>query len=66
MKTKKITLTKKEYNALVNNAYIQGYEMGKKQGEQDAFFKNHTINDVRKLLGMTALNEKNEETQWQK
>lgn len=44
-----------ERNAAVNRAYMQGYERGKKEGEEAAIFKKHTTNDIRAALGFPPI-----------
>ena len=42
-------------NKRVNEAFIQGYERGKKDGERDAISRKYTPNQVREILGLPPI-----------
>lgn len=45
-------MSEKEYNALIITEYVKGYKAGYQAGVHDDFMESHTINDIRKILGM--------------
>lgn len=52
-------ISKKKYNAALNKAYIEGYELGRKTGVAKGFMDNHTINHIREMVGLPPLPEAN-------
>lgn len=46
-----IILSLKEYNSLLNEAYMRGRELGRAEGRQEFISMNFTPNDIRKALG---------------
>lgn len=46
---------KEDFNAKLNETYIEAYEKGKKTGEEEAIFKKYSPNEIRTLLGLTPL-----------
>ena len=44
-----------ERNAELNKAYMQGYELGKAAGEQEAIFKKYTPNDLRAFFDLPPI-----------
>ena len=46
---------KTDLNKIACTNYMQGYEEGKKVGEQLTLFKKYTPNELRKLLGLDAI-----------
>lgn len=46
-----IILSLKEYNSLLNEAYMRGREFGRAEGRQEFISMNLTPNDIRKALG---------------
>ena len=57
-------IIKKVFNlydeADLNNKYIEGYELGKRVGEEEALFKKYTPNEIRKLLELDPIESKGE------
>lgn len=50
-----IVISKKDYDALMNKAFMEGYELGHRAGLQEGFMCKNTPNDVRKCLGLEPL-----------
>lgn len=46
-----IILSLKEYNALLNEAFMRGREHGRAEGQQEFITRYLTPNDIRKALG---------------
>lgn len=46
-----IILSLKEYNALLNEAFMRGRELGRTEGQQEFITRYLTPNDIRKALG---------------
>lgn len=44
-----------ERNAELNKAYMQGYELGKAEGERAAILKKYTLNDLRAALNLPPI-----------
>ena len=51
-----IILSLKEYNSLLNEAYMRGRELGRAEGRQEFIGANLTPNDIRKTLGFEPRN----------
>lgn len=47
-----IILTLKEYNTLLNEAFLKGRELGRAEGRQEFIAEHLTPNDIRKALGL--------------
>ena len=52
---RKIKLTEKELNAKINQAYLDGYNLGVTHGEQSAIFKANSIDAIRSVFGLPPL-----------
>lgn len=50
-------ISKREFNAAINQAYMRGYNQGLSTGRQEAVWKRNSINDIRKAFGFGPLNE---------
>ena len=48
-------LTEKQYNALLNQAYVDGYHAGFRAAEREALYKQFTPNDIRKTFGFEPI-----------
>ena len=48
-------ISKKELDALLNKAYLSGYELGKKSGELEGILSTYTPNDIRRIIGLDPL-----------
>lgn len=57
---KRTRITSKELNALINNAYLEGYHDGYAAAERESVFKCNTINDIRKALGLPEITKREE------
>ena len=57
---RKIKLTKKELNAKLNQAYLEGYTAGIDAGKQYSLFEKNTINAIREALGLPPIKKKTE------
>ena len=56
-------LTERQYNAVINQAYWQGYKTGYAHGEQGAEIHNKTMNSLREKLGLPPLPKKEDITE---
>lgn len=56
-----IILSLKEYNSLLNKAYMSGRELGRAEGRQEFISMNLTPNDIRKALGFEPLDTEKDE-----
>ena len=52
-----IILSLKEYNSLLNEAYMRGRELGRAEGRQEFITTRLTPNDIRKTLGFEPLDD---------
>lgn len=52
---RKIKFTEKELEALINRAYLDGYNKGFSAGKQYAIFENNTINSIRDAFGLPPI-----------
>lgn len=50
-------ISKKKYDAALNKAYIEGYELGRKTGAAEGFMDKHTMNHIREMFGLPPLAE---------
>lgn len=50
-----IKLTEEEFNAKINQAYLDGYNLGVTHGEQSAIFKASSIDAIRSEFGLPPL-----------
>lgn len=57
--TPKIKLTEKECNAIVNQAYIEGYRAGYHAGTADSVLQRVTANEFRTFIGLPPIEEDN-------
>lgn len=51
----------KDYNAALNNAYLIGRKDGVIEGKREALFEALTPNEIRELLGVPRIEEKENE-----
>lgn len=56
-KTPSDAYVEQQLNAAINQAYMQGYELGKAAGERDAIFKKYTTNDLRAALNLPPIED---------
>lgn len=52
---KRIKLTEKEYNQQINSAFLEGYELGKKDGKIESIEQEVSMNMLRKHLGLPII-----------
>ena len=54
-KNRDIVISKKEYDAMINKAFMEGYDLGLRTGRQEGFMAKNTPNDLREILGLPPL-----------
>ena len=47
-----IVISKKDYDANINKAFIKGYKLGIKAGRQEGLMAKVTPNEIRKCFGL--------------
>lgn len=52
---KRIKLTEKEYNQQINRAFLEGYELGKKDGKRESIEQKVSRNMLREYLGLPII-----------
>lgn len=53
----KVTMTYQEYNAALNKARKEGYDLGYSKGREDMLFSTATPNQIREILGFDKVEE---------
>ena len=55
---RKIKLTKKELEAKLTSAYVDGYKIGYRYGQESAVFSSNSPNFIRKVIGLPPIEKK--------
>lgn len=50
-----IVISKKDYDAAINKAFMEGYKLGLQAGRQEGLMAKITPNELRKYLGLEPL-----------
>lgn len=55
-------ISKKELNARINKAYMEGYSNGKNAGRLEMLCEQNTLNQLRMAMGLEPIKEENDES----
>ena len=50
-----IIISQKEYNAVMNQSFTSGYDLGYRAGREDAAFSKFTPNEIRAAFGFEPM-----------
>ncbi len=54
-KIEMISISKKEFNKIVNQAYIEGYDSGRRAEKLENLLSNVTPNEIRAVFGLQPI-----------
>ena len=52
-----IVMSNKQYNAMLNQARLEGYRQGYEEGRRDGLTSRFTINEIREIFGAAPIHD---------